>query len=118
MNATKACLACGAKRTRLPHPYKWFMRNMLTEKQIENFFNIPVSQASDRNAKLLFSDPENVRGLLQIVADELVENINFSRITQIKQSYIAETLREVESDIVLQVPFEMDGKTDDLLIYI
>ena len=91
---------------------------MLTEKQIEGFFNIPVSQASDRNAKFLFSDPENVRGLLQIVANELVENIDFSRITPIKQSHLAETLREVESDIVLQVPFEIDGKTDDLLIYI
>ena len=91
---------------------------MLTEKQIGDFFNIPVSQASDRNAKLLFSDPENVRGLLQIVADELVNNIDFSRITPIKQSYIAETLREVESDIVLQVPFEIDGKTDELMIYI
>ena len=97
---------------------KWFMRNMLTKKQIEDFFNIPISQASDRNAKLLFSDPENVRGLLHIVADELVEHIDFSRITPIQQSYIAETLRKVESDIVLRVPYEMEGKTDDLLIYI
>ncbi len=94
------------------------LKNMLTEQQIEDFFNISVSQASDRNAKLLFSDPENVRGLLQIVADELVENIDFNRIKPIKQSHLAETLREVESDIVLQVPFEIDGKTDDLLIYI
>ena len=91
---------------------------MLTEEQIEDFFNIPVSQASDRNAKLLFSDPENVRGLLQIVANELVDNIDFSHITPIKQSHLAESLRVVESDIVLQVPFEIDGKTDDLLIYI
>ena len=91
---------------------------MLTEKQLENFFKIPVSKSSDRNAKLLFSDPENVRGLLKIVAAELVEYIDFSRIIAVNRSYIAETLREVESDIVFRVPFQMDTRTDELLIYI
>lgn len=91
---------------------------MKKETEILNFFDIPVEHFPDRSARWLFQDKENVRGLLEILASELVELIDFSQLTQINRSFIPDTLREQESDIVFSVPFQRESETDEMLIYI
>ena len=56
--------------------------------------------------------------MLEIVAGELLESIDFSRIVQVNRSFIPDNLREKESDIVFRVPFQSESGTDELLIYI
>ena len=56
--------------------------------------------------------------MIEIVAGELVELIDFSKIIQVNRSYIPDNLREQESDIVFRVPFQSESDTDELLIYI
>ncbi len=89
---------------------------MAEETEILNYFDIRIEQFPDRSARWLFEDRENVRGLLEIVAIELVDCIDFSQIAQINRSFIPDNLREQESDMVFSVPFQ--GESEELLIYI
>ena len=91
---------------------------MSEEPEIRNIFDARIEHFSDRSARWLFEDRENVRGLLEIVAGELVELIDFSRIVQVNRSFIPDNLREQESDMVFSVPFQSESDTDELLIYI
>ena len=91
---------------------------MAEATEILNFFDIRVEHFPDRSARWLFQDKENVQGLLEIVADELVELIDFSQLAQINRSFIPDNLREQESDLVFSVPLHSESETDELLIYI
>ena len=91
---------------------------MAEEAEILNFFDIRIEHFPDRSARWLFQDKENVRGLLGIVAGELVESIDFSQLSPINRSFVPDNLREQESDLVFSVPLRGESETDDLLIYI
>ena len=92
---------------------------METQKTDElAFFDFPIEQFADRSTRWLLEDRENVRGLLEIVAEHLVAHLDFSRLTHINRSFIPDNLREQESDIVYSAPFHSESKTDELLIYI
>ncbi len=88
------------------------------ETEIRDFFETPIEHFSDRSTRWLLQDKENVRGLVEIVANDLVALLDFSRITHLNRSFISDTLREQESDILFSVPFQSDSETDELLIYI
>ena len=87
---------------------------MAEEAEILNFFDSRIEHFPDRSAR----DKENVRGLLEIVASELVDLIDFSQLSQINRSFIPDNLREQESDLVFSVPLRGESETDELLIYI
>ena len=83
---------------------------MAEETETLNFFDIPIEHFPDRSARWLLQDKENVRGLLEIVAGELVELIDFSQLAQINRSFIPDNLRAQESDLVFSVPLHDDRK--------
>ena len=91
---------------------------MAEETEILNFFDLRIEHFPDRSARWLFQDKENVRGLVEIVAGELVELIDFNQLSQINRSFIPDNLREQESDLVFSVPLRSESETDELLIYI
>ena len=72
----------------------------------------------DRSARWLFQYKQNVQGLLEIVANEPVEFIDFSRLVPLNRRFISDTLQEQESDVVFSVPFQRGSKTEELIIYI
>lgn len=82
------------------------------------FFDFPIEQFADRSARWLLEEKENVRGLLEIVAEHLVGHLDFSQLVHINRSFIPDNLREQESDLVYSVPFRSESKSDELLIYI
>ena len=88
------------------------------ETETLTFFDFPIEQFADRSTRWLLENEENVRGLLEIVAEHLVRRLDFSQLTQINRSFIPDNLREQESDIVYSVPFRSESKTEELLIYI
>ena len=49
---------------------------MQKEKEILNFFDIKVEHFPDRSARWLFQGKNNVQGLIEILAKELVELID------------------------------------------
>ena len=91
---------------------------MTIETEIRNFFDIPIEHFPDRSTRWLFQEKENVRGLVEIVANELAELIDFNQLTQLNRSFVSDALREQESDIVFRVPFHRGAEADELLIYI
>ena len=92
------------------------MKNRGTETL--TFFDFPIEQFVDRSTRWLLEDGENVRGLLELVAEHLVGRLDFSQLSQINRSFIPDNLREQESDIVYSVPFRNESETEELLIYI
>ena len=92
---------------------------MPTQKtEIQKLPDFTIEHFPDRSAKWLFQYTHNVEGLLEIVASELVEFIDFSQLIPLNRRFISDALREQESDIVFSVPFRRDSKTEELLIYI
>ncbi len=80
--------------------------------------DIPIRRFPDRSARWLLSDTENVRALLELVAGDVVEYLDFSRMEQINTSFIDNDFGEREADIALRIPFRDGAETDDLIIYI
>ena len=92
---------------------------MLKDTDIRSFFDISITHFPDRSARWLLQYIEYVQGLLEIVApSEFVDHIDFSQLTQLNRSLIADTLREQEADLLFRVPYKHGSETDDLLIYI
>ena len=89
-----------------------------TETDLSNIFDFPIQHFPDRSARWLLQDKENVRGLIEIVADQIAAHIDFSQLVQLNRSFVSDTLREQESDIIFSVPFHGGTETEDLLIYI
>ncbi len=85
---------------------------------IRSFFDIPIEHFPDKSARWLLQDKENVQGLLEIVAIELVDLIDFNQLSQLNRSFIADNLREQESDILFSVPFKRESGIDELIIYV
>ena len=92
---------------------------MQTQKtEIQKLPDFTIEHFPDRSARWLFQYTHNVRGLLEIVASELVKFIDFSRLIPLNRRFISDTLQEQESDVVFSVPFRRGSKTEELLIYI
>ena len=61
---------------------------------------------------------ENVRGLVEIVAKELVDYLDFDQLIELNRSFVDDRLRDVVSDMVFSVPFRGTSDARDLTIYI
>ena len=89
---------------------------MAEETEILSYFDIQIERFPDRSARWLLQDGENVRGLVELVASELAERIDFGQITRIDRSFVPDNLQEQESDMVFRVPFR--SESGELYIYI
>ncbi len=82
-------------------------------KQSEDIgFLPPIREFSDRGAKWLLEFGENVEGLLQIVASDLADQLDFSQLQQVNQSFIPDNLRKQESDVIYLIPFQSEELGD------
>ena len=91
---------------------------MTEDSIIRSFFDIPIEHFPDRSARWLLQYKENIQGLLEIVASELVHLIDFDRLSLLNRSFVAENLKAKEADILYTVPFRDGSESDELLIYI
>ncbi len=65
----------------------------------------PIREFADRGTLWLLESPENVRGLLQIVAREIAERLDFMRAQRVNRSFIPDDLQKQEADLLFRVPF-------------
>ena len=89
-----------------------------TETGIFDIFDFPIQHFPDRSVRWLLQDKENVRGLIEILAEQIAAHIDFTRLAQLNRSFVSDTLREQESDIIFRVPFQGNPETNELIIYI
>jgi len=64
-----------------------------------------VLQFWDRSIRKLLQRPDRVRELVRLVAPELVDGLDFSRMERVERTFILEDYREREADLVFLVPF-------------
>ena len=90
---------------------------MLEVHEVISFFRASLGQFADRSAKWLLANPDNLRGLLEIIGEDLVESLDFSRVQNVNTTFISDNLREQESDMVFLLPFRDTDETE-VMIYI
>ena len=86
---------------------------ILDLKTFLSTLGLRIKQFPDRSAKWLLENTENLRGLLQIIAGDIVEHFDFDRVEIKNTTFIADDLRQQESDLVYLLPFRDPGKTSD-----
>src|SRR5438105_3513795 len=66
----------------------------------------PVREFADRGTLWLLDLPENLRGLLKLVAADLVDKLDFSKAERLNRSFIPDDLQKQEADLLYKVPFQ------------
>ena len=88
------------------------------EQELRELSKSILTHFPDRSVRWLLEDKENVRGLIEILASELVDQIDFSRLELQNTIFLSSKLQEQISDLIFSVPFKSGNETDELLIYI
>ena len=89
----------------------------LTE-EIRGLFDTQIGHFADKSARWLFRQKENLQGLIRILAEELEEHLDFQRLTVLNRSFVDDTLRDLQSDMVFSVPFRDTTQGEDVTVYI
>ncbi len=66
---------------------------------------LPVREFPDRGTKWLLETPENTQCLLRIISPSLADCINFSKLRELRTTFIPDDLRKQESDLIFLAPF-------------
>ncbi len=77
----------------------------------------PVREFADRGTLWLLESPENVRGLLALVARDLADRLDFSRAERINRSFVPDDLHKQEADLLYRVPFR-EGSAGEVFVYV
>ena len=93
----------------------WNLMNAFDE--VLSFLQEPLGTFPDRSAKWLLSNTDNLQGLLEIIGSDLVDALDFSKVQRVNTTFIADNLREQESDLVFLLPFR-DADETEVMIYI
>ncbi len=88
--------------------------------QQESFARSLLRDFPDRAIRWLLESPDNVRGRLHAAVPGLAERFDVSRLRQEIRTFVAEALRERETDCVLRMPFRSaDGAPEqEVWVYI
>ena len=90
---------------------------MLDTNEILSLLKGSLEQFADRSAKWLLANIDNLRGLLEIIGEDIVGSLDFSKVQLVNTTFIADNLREQESDLVFLLPFRGADETE-VMIYI
>ena len=82
------------------------------------FFPSSLAHFADRSARGLLITPENVRTLVELVSEQIAAFLDFSQLTALNRSFLSQTLREQEADLVFRVPFRDPSLGEEMLIHI
>jgi hypothetical protein len=66
---------------------------------------LDVREFDDRAVRWLLEPPENMRGVFKILAEQLGDRMDFSRMELLPASLIPAALRERRADLLVRVPF-------------
>jgi predicted transposase YdaD len=79
-----------------------------------------IREFPDRSIQWLLETPDNVRCILLIVASELAEKIDYSRLKRINKTFISDDLQKHEADMIFSAPFsdKAEDNPKEVIIYI
>ena len=90
----------------------------LSNTERYHFFPSSLAHFADRSARGLLITPENASALVELVSEQIAAFLNFSQLTALNRSFLSETLREQEADLVFRVPFRDPSLGEEMLIHI
>ena len=93
-------------------------KHELFEHRTLPFFPILAGTLRRQKCAGLLISPENVSALVELVADEIAGFLDFRHLTALNRSFLSETLREREADLVFRVPFRDTSRGEEILIHI
>ena len=92
---------------------------MSTEKDLQELSNVSSSHFPDRSSKWLIRQREHLYALLQMLASQIADALDFNRVEQVRRSFISDELRTQESDMIFRVPFRNPTPgCEEVIIYI
>ena len=77
---------------------------MFTEVDLQELSNVSSHHFPDRSAKWLIRQREHRQALLEMLAGEIADALDFSRVEHLHRSFISDELRTQESDMIFRVP--------------
>src|ERR1041385_3731009 len=66
----------------------------------------PIREFADRGMLWLLELPENLRGLLRLVASDLADKLDFTQAERVNRSFVPDDLQKQEADLLYRVPFQ------------
>ncbi len=92
---------------------------MFREEDLQELSNISSSHFPDRSTKWLIRQREHLQALLEMLAGEIADALDFERVEQLNRSFISDELRTQESDMIFSVPFRNPTEQcEEVIIYI
>ena len=88
------------------------------EEEILDILDTNIRQFADKLAKWTFKKPEFLRGLVSMLIDDIVQDLDFERARIVSPDIVGNTLQELVPDMVFTVPFRDASKGTELTIYI
>ena len=83
------------------------------EQKFRELFKSIFVHFPDKSTRWLLQDKENVRGLIEIIANQMVHLIDFNQLELQNRSFMSDMLEEQESDVLFSVPFKNGSETDE-----
>jgi len=79
-----------------------------------------IREFPDRSIQWLLETPDNVRGLMLIIASDLAEHIDYTRLKRVNKTFISDDLQKHEADMIFTAPFsdEAEDNPKEIIIYI
>ena len=79
-----------------------------------------IREFPDRSIRWLLETPDNVRGLLLAISVDLAERISYTQLQRLDRTFIPDSFRKREADVVLTAPFsgEPGEPPHEVIIYI
>ncbi len=78
----------------------------------------PIRQFPDRALRWLLQSPANLRGLLLAAYPEAADRVDYSRVREVPATFILESFREREADIVRKAPYRSPSGESEVWIYV
>src|SRR5579859_1784830 len=68
----------------------------------------PIREFADRGVLWLLESPRNLASLVELIAAEIAQRLDFDRAERINRSFIPEDLHKQEADLLYRVPFKKE----------
>ena len=78
----------------------------------------PIREFEDRGLLWLLESKENLRNLVQLLAREIADKLDFSQAQRHNRSQIPDNLHKQEADLIYRVPFQQGSSLEYIWIYV
>src|ERR1700678_3472440 len=91
---------------------------MMSASDEPSFDEPPIREFADRGVLWPLESKENLRSLVQLLANEIADKLDFSQAERDNRSFIPDDLHKQEADLLYRVPFRTGAGKGAIWIYV